>query len=72
MTEDNNSLSSSTEVSGKGIVLKLDWAVVQTLAFWGMLLGTALVLALDGSLFFETLKQIFFTVVVLYLTKSQL
>lgn len=70
MKEDKQSFSSSTEVKHNGIAFRLNWAVVQYLVFWGLLLGGVLVLAMNGELLMTVLKELIGTVIALYLGKT--
>lgn len=65
-------IASVTEVRPSGIVIKLNIQTVQDLLFYGILLGVALMLAVEGELIRTILIQVFVTAVIAWASKGNL
>ncbi|TKX60714.1 hypothetical protein EXE48_12135 [Halorubrum sp. ASP1] len=72
MKEDNRLTSSSTGVSQDGIVVQLNWNLLNQVAFCGLLLVGVLVLAVDGTLLFNILKQVVLSAVAIFIARGNL
>ena len=70
--EEEQTVSSPTEVKHNGIAFRVNWAVIHSLIFWGILLGGVLVLAANGELLMTVLKELIGAAVALYFGKAYL